>query len=116
MLDKLKAADFKKAIDKQGTIVIEDGPDATVTFLTVTENKAAAAPDAKKGTRTPFTVVMRCDHATSAQPTGVHDVLLPDGTRLEGVTINEISAHPKPDDPMDETLTPDTRVFQMVFA
>jgi hypothetical protein len=32
------------------------------------------------------------------------------------VSINEVSAHPGPNDAPDETLTMDTRVFQMVFA
>jgi|GEM_PF-453959 len=116
MLDKLKAADFKKAIGKTGSIVIEDGPDSEVTFYSVSEHPKAARPDAKKGERTPFTVLMRCDCVSAPIESKQYSILLPDGTRLEEVFLNEISSHPDPEGPVDETLCGDTRFYQICFG
>lgn len=116
MLDKLKAADFEKAVGKTGSIVIEDGPDATATFVEVRQDKRFAIPGAKKGTRLPFTVILRTDEACMIQDDRMRCVIMPDGTRIEGVYLNEITGHPRPDDPPDETLCVDTRFFQLVFT
>ncbi|MEQ8603903.1 MAG: hypothetical protein RIB45_11335 [Marivibrio sp.] len=116
MLDKLKAGDFKKAVGKHGSIVFVDGPDAQVEFLEVSEHKECAMPDAPKGARTPFSVLLRCDQPLGLSECACHDLIMPDGSRVEGVAIAQITSHPNPNGPADETLSHDMRILQIVFT
>jgi hypothetical protein len=117
MLDKLKAADFKKHIGGVATAVVMEGPDAPLTIVEVKELPAYKTPDAKKGTRTPFSVLLRSD-APCALCKGdkPRELVLPDGARLDPVLITEISPHPNPNDPPEENMSPDMRFFQICFG
>lgn len=118
MLDKLKAADFRKFVGQKGHAVILEGPDADFTIIEVEENKKAANPDAPKGTRIPFTVVVRTDERCMLCTGRQRDIVLPDGTVLEQVFICEITGHPNPDSKpsAEDELTEDSRTFAMYFG
>ena len=118
MLDKLKAADFRKFVGQKGRAVILEGPDAEFTIIEVTENKKGANPDAPKGTRIPFTVVVRTDERCMLCSGRQRDIVLPDGTVLEQVFISEITSHPNPESKLsaEEELTEETRTFTMCFG
>lgn len=117
MLDKLKAADFEKHVGAVVTAVVEEGPDAPLTIVEVKELPAYKPPGAKKGTRTPFSVLLRSDGPSAlCKGDKPRELLMPDGARLEPVLITEISPHPNPNDPVDDTVTADTRIFQICFG
>jgi hypothetical protein len=117
MLDKLKAADFEKHVGAVATAVVEEGPDAPLTIVEVKELPAYKAPAAKKGTRTPFSVLLRSDRPCAlCKGDKPRELVMPDGARLEPVLITEISAHPNPNDPPDEAMSQDARSFQICFG